>query len=133
MWRVVKAKVDGMIGSKLTPNNVPVTDAWRAYKTYANEKEIEHYRIKTDARKHVIKGLYHIQNINGLHSRLKNRINRFNGLASKYLDNYLAGFLFVDSHSNESTKHNIKEFLLTSFIFEMTETYQSLRLSKFNL
>lgn len=52
-------------------------------------------------------------------------------VASKYLDNYLAWFLFVDGHSNESTKHNIKEFLLTSFTFEMTETYRSLRLSKF--
>lgn len=110
MGHVVKTKVDGMIGSKLTPNNVFVTDAWRAYKTYADEKGIEHYRIKSNDGKHVIKGV-----------------------ASKYLDNYLAWFLFVDSHSNESTKHNIKEFLLTSFVFEMTETYQSLRLSKFNM
>lgn len=38
MGRVVKTKVDGMISSKLTSNNVLVTDAWRAYKTYANEK-----------------------------------------------------------------------------------------------
>ena len=71
MGRVVKTKVDGMIGYKLTPNNVLVTDAWRAYKTYANEKGIEHYRIKSDDGKHVIKGLYHIQNVNGLHSRLR--------------------------------------------------------------
>lgn len=83
MGRVVKTKVDGMIGSKLTSNNVLVTDAWRADKTYANEKGIEHYRIKSDE--------------------------------------YLAWFLFVDSYSNESTKHNIKEFLLTSFVFEMTK------------
>lgn len=133
MGRVVKTKVDGMIGSKLTPNNVLVTDAWRAYKTYADERGIEHYRIKSDDGKHVIKGLYHIQNVNGLHSRLKHWIHRFKGVASKYLDNYLAWFLFVDSHSNESTKHNIKELLLTSFVFEMTETYRSLRLSKFNM
>ena len=133
MGRVVKNKVDGMIGSKLTPNNVLVTDAWRAYKTYANEKGIEHYRIKSNDGKHVIKGLYHIQNVNGLHSRLKHWIHRFKGVASKYLDNYLAWFLFVDSHSNESTKHNIKKFLLTSFVFEMTETYRSLRLSKLNV
>ncbi|MET3544880.1 hypothetical protein ABID47_001474 [Paenibacillus favisporus] len=35
------------------------------------------------------------------------------------------------SLANESTKHNIKEFLLTSFVFEMTDTYDSLRLSRF--
>ena len=113
--------------------NVLVTDAWRAYKTYAKEKGLEHYRIKSNDGKHVIKGLYHIQNVNGLHSRLKQWIDRFKGVATKYLDNYLAWFLFVDSRSNESTKQHIKEFLLTSFVFEMTDTYDSLRLSKFKV
>jgi transposase-like protein len=120
MGRVVKTKIDSMIGSKLSPDNVIVTDAWRAYKTYAKEKGIEHYRIKFNDRKYVIRGLYHIQNVNGLHSRLKQWIIRFKGVATKYLDNYLAWFLFIDSHSNESTKHNIKKFLLTSFVFEVT-------------
>ena len=77
--------------------------------------------------------LYHIQNVNGLHSRLNQWIDRFKGVATKYLDNYLAWFLFVDSRSNESTKQHIKEFLLTSFVFEMTDTYDSLRLSKFSV
>jgi 6-phosphogluconate dehydrogenase (decarboxylating) len=69
---IVKPKVEKLIGSKLSNENVLVTDAWRAYKTYAKEKGLEHYRIKSDGGKHVIKGLYHIQNVNGLHSRLNN-------------------------------------------------------------
>jgi hypothetical protein len=73
------------------------------------------------------------QNVNGLHSRLKQWIDRFKGVATKYLDNYLAWFLFVDSRSNASTKHHIKEFLLTSFVYEMTDTYESFRLSKPNV
>ena len=32
-----------------------------------------------------------------------------------------------------STKHTVKEFLVTSFIYEMTETYQSIRLSTINV
>lgn len=71
MGRIVKTKVENMIGSKLTSENVLVTDAWRAYKTYAKEKGLEHYRIKSNDGKHVIKGLYHIQNVNSLHSRMK--------------------------------------------------------------
>jgi len=129
MGRIVKIKVDNMIGSKLTSDNVLVTDAWKAYKTYAKEKGFEHYRIKSNDGKHVIKVLYHIQNVNGLHSGMKQWIDSFKGVATKYLDNYLTWFLFVDSRSNESTKHNIKEFLLTSFVFEMTETYDGLRLA----
>ncbi|MGG3736811.1 IS1595 family transposase [Aeribacillus pallidus] len=133
MGRIVKSQVDKIIGSKLTSENVLVTDAWRAYKTYAKEKGLEHYRLKSDGGTHVIKGIYHIQNVNGLHSRLKQWIDRFKGVATKYLDNYLTWFLFIDSRSNESTKHNIKEFLLSSFVFEMTDTYDSLRLSKFSV
>lgn len=58
---------------------------------------------------------------------MKRWIEGFKGVATKYL----AWFLFVDSCSNKSTKHHIKEFLLSSFVFEMTDTYNRLRLSKF--
>lgn len=81
-----------------------------------------------------VRVLYHSsKNVNGLHSRMKLWIDRFKDVATKYFDNYLAWFLFVDSRSNESTKHNIKEFLLSSFVFEMTDTYNSLRLLKFSI
>ena len=96
MGRVVKTKVAGMIGSKLTPNNVLVTDAWRAYKTYADEKGIEHYRIKSDYGKHVIKGF--ISYLKCKWTSFTFKIQRFKVVASKYLD----WFLFVDSHSNGS-------------------------------
>ncbi|PEX86545.1 hypothetical protein CN450_15975, partial [Bacillus cereus] len=35
----------------------------------------------------------------------------------------------VDICSNETTKHNIEEFLLSSFVYEMIDTYGSLRLA----
>lgn len=57
MGRLVKPKVEIIIGSKLSSDNVLVTDAWRAYKTYAKEKGLEHYRIKSDDGKYVLKGL----------------------------------------------------------------------------
>jgi hypothetical protein len=52
MGRIVKSKVEKIIGSKLTSDNVLVTDARRAYKTYAKEKGLEHYQIKSDDGKH---------------------------------------------------------------------------------
>jgi hypothetical protein len=51
MGRIVKSKFEKNIGPKLSSNNVLVTDAWRAYKTYAKEKGLEHYRIKSDGGK----------------------------------------------------------------------------------
>ena len=38
MGRVVKTKVDGMIGSRPTLSNALATDAWRTYSTCAKEK-----------------------------------------------------------------------------------------------
>lgn len=48
-----------LVARDRTKATVLVTDAWRAYKTYAKEKGIEHYRIKSDGGKHFFKGSYH--------------------------------------------------------------------------
>lgn len=40
MGRIVKPKVDALLGSKLSNESVLVTGAWRAYKTYAKEKDL---------------------------------------------------------------------------------------------
>ena len=37
----------------------------------------------------VLAGVYHIQNANAYHSRLKEWMRRFHGVATKYLDHYL--------------------------------------------
>ena len=44
--------------------------------TYAREKGLEHYRFKSDGKERV-RGVYHIQNVNSYHSRLKGWLNRF--------------------------------------------------------
>lgn len=49
--------------------------------------------FKSDGKERV-KGLYHIQNVNNYHSRLKGWIQRFNGVATKYFDHYLSWFQF---------------------------------------
>ena len=33
--------------------------------------------------------VYHLSNVNNLHSKLKQFMSRFNGVATKYLDNYV--------------------------------------------
>jgi hypothetical protein len=47
------------------------------------------------------------------------------------------GIVEVDEHyflySEKGKRVISKEFLLTSFVFEMTDTYESLRLAKFNV
>ncbi len=76
----------------LTPvvakDTVLVSDGARAYASFATENGMGHERL--DASKgERRRGVFHIQNVNAYHSRLKTWMRRFNGVATKYLPSYL--------------------------------------------
>jgi transposase-like protein len=62
------------------------SDNDRAYVKYGRRTPRTHVRVKNGIR---CWGPYHVQNINGYHSRLKLFLKKFKGVATKYLDNYL--------------------------------------------
>lgn len=132
MGRVRKKQVDKVIGPLVSEDNVLCTDAWRSYTTFAKEKGMEHYRLKS-GEQHVLKGIYHIQNVNNYHHRFRKWLEHFCGVLSKYLNNYLAWFRFLDMKGFEETKENLKEMLITGCLFPVKETYRSLRLSEFKV
>src|SRR5699024_5395244 len=86
MGRLTKDQLDKIIGNRFSNENILCIDSWRAFKTYAAEKEKDIYQYKSDGKIRT-KGLYHIQNVNNYHRRLKGWIQRFNGVATKYLNN----------------------------------------------
>ncbi len=123
--RIVKTQLDKAIGSKLSSDNTLCTDAWRAFSAYANSKGLEHYRFKCNGTERV-KGLYHIQNVNNYHSRLKGWMQRFNGVATKYLDHYLSWFQFLDIVKHRSDNVSITKMIVVSCLFPINETYKNL-------
>jgi hypothetical protein len=68
---------------------------------------------------------------NSYHSRLKRWIDRFNGVATKYLQHYLAWFRYIDSKEYENTSLNKKNMLVVSCLFTVNETNTKLRRSSF--
>ena len=69
-------------------DTVLVSDGARAYASFAIEAGIGHVglaRCRGERRR----GVFHIQNVNAYQSRLKTWMRRFNGVATKYLPNYL--------------------------------------------
>jgi len=48
----------------------------------------------------VIEKVFHIQYVNAYHSRLKAWMDRFHGVAIKYLENYLGWLRFSDTNKN---------------------------------
>ena len=57
---------------------------------YAKKHGIEFETIIASKGEHVHEKVLHLQNVNATVSRFKNWLTRFNGVASKYLPNYLA-------------------------------------------
>jgi len=51
----------------------------------------------------VVEKVFHIQNVNAYHSRFKTWIRRFNGVATKYLPNYLGWYRWLDGNVNALT------------------------------
>lgn len=56
---------------------------------FAKTEEIEYELIIASRGEHVHEKVLHIQNVNGYVSRFKKWLARFNGVATKYLQNYL--------------------------------------------
>ena len=111
MGRLTKEQLDKAIGNKLSKDNVLCTDAWRAFRVYAGEKGMEIYQFKSDGKIRT-KGLYHIQNVNSYHGRLKGWALRFNGVATKYLDNYLVWFQILEGIHHQNNKVTIKDLII---------------------
>ena len=75
----------------LASDAVLCTDGSAALAAAARHIGVEHHAINASAGQHAI-GPWHINNVNGYHSRLKNWLRRFNGVASSYLPHYLGWF-----------------------------------------
>ena len=71
---------------KIVPQAVLCSDGDKSYKSFA--KVNDNILVQIKAGKKSIKG-YNIQRVNNYHSQLETFMRRFNGVSSKYLNNYL--------------------------------------------
>lgn len=73
----------------LTPESVLCTDGAGAYRAITKEFAIAHESVNLSAGEHVRQKVFHIQHVNAYDSRLKGWMQRFHGVATKYLPHYL--------------------------------------------
>lgn len=57
-------------------------------------------------------GIYYIQHINALHSNLKKWMERFNGVATKYINNYIKWFKWLRLFDTEKEMIKAKNFII---------------------
>lgn len=92
-----------------------VTDSHPAYKAFARAAAISHEAVNLRAGQRV-RGAVHVQNVNAYHRRFRQWLARFNGVASRYLPNYLGWQWAIDGRRIGSAEGMLELALGTSNI-----------------
>lgn len=107
-------EIDTAIGDYFHPSALLCTDTASNYKKFAILKGLKHETINNRQKQRVKKGLYHIQHVNNFHNRLKGWMVRFQGVVTKYLNNYLYWFRWLDLGRHLSYEKRVEQMLISA-------------------
>ena len=108
--RICKKDLDKAVGKRLKKGTILCTDSHRSFTGFAKEKKFTVKNIHARSGQHVVNKIYHIQHVNQMAQGLKKWMDKFNGVATKYLQNYMNWYMMLDKMKNNSTP--IKAFTL---------------------
>ena len=104
LGRATSGVLKKVLRKHISDNAILCTDKDSAYPRFAKNAEIRLIQVKAGR----VKGTYHIQHVNAYHSRLKAFMLRFKGVATKYLDNYLAWHNLIVERKSDVVKVLVK-------------------------
>jgi transposase-like protein len=110
--RISMADVRDVVNDRIGENVTLCTDAHSSFKAYAKAYRLSYVGLNISQGKRVVKRKkekYHIQNVNNIHSRLKQWMDRFNGVSTKYLQNYMNWFSLLEE-TKGVTEQQVVEF-----------------------
>jgi transposase-like protein len=119
--RITFNELETLYEGHIGHDSILCTDSHKSYIQFANDLSFEHKRIKRGKHK---EGIYHIQHINALHSNLKKWMNRFNGVATKYISNYIKWFKWLKLFDTEKEVIKAKNFIVQS---NVTHSYNKVK------
>ncbi|QGZ71164.1 IS1595 family transposase [Aeromonas hydrophila] len=94
--RAVKAVLEPLIAL----DAVLCSDGAGVYASFSKSQGMTHQVVHNRAGERVV-GAYHIQHVNGYHRRLKEWMERFHGVATHYLRNYLGWRRMLERYGRE--------------------------------
>lgn len=86
LGKISKDKLNKVFGDRISDRSIICSDGEKSYKGFVKGHGYKHIVIKSGQYKN---GIYHLNHINGYHNGLKGFIRRFNGVSTKYLNNYI--------------------------------------------
>jgi transposase-like protein len=112
--RIRKVDLENVLSGKLDKEAVLCTDSHRSYTAFAKAEGVQHQKIHARKKQYVKDKIYHVQNANQTARALKDWMVGFNGVATKYLQNYLSWFMLLEQVKGKTDK--VKEFAIAALI-----------------
>jgi hypothetical protein len=102
--RISKKDLDAILKGMLDKADVLYSDSHRSYSSFAKANELTHKKFNASKGQRTVDKIYHVQNVNNMDMRLRKFMDSFNGVATKYSQNYLNWFLVLEKIKNSTSK-----------------------------
>lgn len=113
--RVATSDLYNIYDNRIEKGSTVITDKMNSYVRFAKTSGINLIQLKSGKSKN---GIYNIQHISNYHSQLKRFLRGFNGVSTKYLNNYLVWNNLVNyaKETIEEEANIFLSFVLTTLI-----------------
>lgn len=127
--RLTTEHIEKVFEQRIKPGATLITDNHVSYKGYGKKNPaIKHKTFH--AKEHVSKkdSTIHLQKVNNTHNQLRKFLRNFNGVSTKYIQNYLNWYAYADKLNQN--KETIKQWIIQIFLSK--EAYELFWLFKEN-
>lgn len=127
--RLSKEEITQALFGKLSEDAILITDKHPSYRAFAKENPLIKHKALL-AEDHVDKNdkTIHLQKVNNVHSQLRKFLRPFNGVSSKYLQNYLNWYAYIENI--KMSKTTLKQWFIA--ILSTDQAYHLFELFKQN-
>lgn len=102
--RIRKTDIQRVLSGKFDKDTILCTDSHRSFTAFTKSEGIQHEKINARKKQYVKDKIYHVQNANQTARAVKDWMNGFNGVATKYLQNYLSWYIVRDQIKDKPNK-----------------------------
>lgn len=88
-----KKALEEALGGKVDKTAVLCTDSYKVYQGLAKREGLKHVAVSSLGKSTQKNKAFHIQTVNSTHSAIRKFLERYNGVSTKYLQNYLYWFI----------------------------------------
>ena len=125
--RLSKEQIEKALDGKLSENTTLITDKHPSYRAFAKDNpSIKHKALLAEDHVDRDDKTIHLQKVNNVHSQVRMFLRPFNGVSSKYLQNYLNWYAYVDNIRNSKTtlKQWFLSILLTDQAYSLFDLFK---------